>query len=130
MSKSKRIILWLLLGIVVPILVFILTKFLTFINYKCPWYNMFHFLCAGCGVTRMIKMIFELEFYKAFLYNPLFFMLLIICTIYYFYILFCIMLNKKYYKPNMKCLYSLIVILIIFMILRNIPGSVLYDLWP
>ena len=127
---KKKLIIWLLIGICVPILALITAQILTIINYKCPWRYMFHLLCAGCGVTRMVKSIFKLQFYNAFLYNPLFFIFGIIIIIYYVYILVCILLNKSIIKPNKYCVIVLSILLITFMILRNIPGTFLYNIWP
>ncbi|MCI5732615.1 MAG: DUF2752 domain-containing protein, partial [Tenericutes bacterium] len=87
-------------------------------------------ICAGCGVTRMVKSIFRLEIYNAFLYNPLFFILFSIIILYLLYVLICTILRKKYYVPSIKLLYPLAAIIVIFMILRNIPSSPLYDIWP
>ena len=36
---------------------------------------MFHVDCPGCGLSRMIFSIIELDFYQAFRYNPLMFVL-------------------------------------------------------
>ena len=127
---KKKLLIWLLVGLCIPITAFILAKVFTLIHYKCPWRYIFHLLCAGCGVTRMVKSIFKLELYNAFLYNPLFFIVGIIGIIYYVYILICILLNKKIIKPNKCCIIVILIVLILFMILRNIPGTFLYDIWP
>lgn len=88
-------------------------------NYKCPWKQL-GIECAGCGSTRMLKAILKLEFYQAFRYNPLTFILLILGVIYGIYVLISILLKKKYKIPGKKTLIALAIVLIVFMILRNI----------
>lgn len=90
------------------------------IGYKCPFKYLFNIYCAGCGTTRMMKEIFKLNFYKAFRYNPLMFILLIIGIIYFIYVCICYIKNIKIIKPKLKHFYILIIILIMYTILRNI----------
>lgn len=128
MNKKSLKIIVILIGLIS--IAFVLVNFFTLIGYKCPWRLYFNIICAGCGVTRMIKSIFRLEIYNAFLYNPLFFILFSIIILYLLYVLICTILRKKYYVPSIKLLYPLAAIIVIFMILRNIPSSPLYDIWP
>jgi hypothetical protein len=97
-------------------------EFLELIGYKCPWKTLFNIDCAGCGVTRMIKALFRLEFYQAFRYNSLFFILIVLFIIYLIYILVCKIRKINFYKLSYRELYILSALLIVFMILRNIPG--------
>ena len=90
------------------------------INYKCPFREYFHFYCAGCGTMRMIKSILNLDFYQAFRYNPLFFIMLVIALLYLMYYLICRILKIKYIKAGKKGFYFLVIILIAYTILRNI----------
>lgn len=129
-TKSKKVILLLGLGILLVLLAYLMAKILTIINYKCPWRHLFHVICAGCGVTRMVKMLFKLEFYNAFLYNPLFFILLIIAFLYYVHLFICIIFDKKIIKIKPVYLYVFAFVMVAFMIMRNIKGSPLYDIWP
>ena len=70
--------------------------------------------CPGCGITRMIFSIFRLDFYQAFRYNPLVFLMLL------FYIIFKI-INLKYNVVfSNKCTYALLIVVIIYGIIRNI----------
>ncbi len=89
------------------------------VQFKCPWLLFTGKYCAGCGVTRMIRSIFMLDFYQAFRYNPLFFILLVLLLIYGLYVGICLFFKKKYFKLNTKCLIPIVVLLVIFMILRN-----------
>ena len=114
LKKNKKIVTFGLLFLLL-VIYFLLHKY---INFKIPC--MFHFVtgfyCPGCGLTRMIFSIFKLDFYQAFRYNPLVFILGII---YLIYKLIEIVLNKKIKIPE-YVYYILIVILILYGILRNI----------
>ena len=118
---KKRIIKLLVITVSVLALLFFQLILLEKIHYKCFYQELFNITCPGCGTTRMLKSIYELEFYQAFRYNPLMFILLIVS------ILFCIvnairyLQNKKLVKISNKVLIGLAFLLIIYMILRNIP---------
>ena len=83
----------------------------------CPIYTIFHVYCPGCGVTRMLGALFKGNFYQAFRYNPLVFILLVIYII-YFILKYIFKVNIKI--PN-KVYYGLIVVLIVYGIIRNLP---------
>jgi len=103
--------------IISAILINFFLVFLT--DYQCPW-KASGIDCAGCGTTRMVKAIFRFEFYQAFRYNPLIFILLIIIILYVIYILICLLLKKRYVLPGRKTLIALAIIIIVYMVLRNI----------
>ena len=83
----------------------------------CLFHEITNLYCPGCGITRMFLALFKLDFYQAFRYNPLVFILLILSIVY--------LLIKKIGKLNFKfpnyIYYYLLVIVIIYGILRNIP---------
>lgn len=88
----------------------------------CPIHKFLKLYCPGCGITRMILSILKLDFYKAFRYNMLlfilspFFLFLFIESIYS-----DIKSKEPFYKRiSNKVWYSLIIILIIYGVLRNI----------
>lgn len=91
-------------------------------NYICPWRKLFHIYCAGCGVTRMIESLIKLNIYQAYRYNPLFFILILLFLIYLIYILISKILKQKCYKLNSNLLWAMLILIILFTILRNIPG--------
>ena len=105
---------------IITLVVLCLLFLLIHINYKCPFLNILHLYCPGCGGIRMIKSIIELDFYQAFRYNPLLFILLIIFCIYMTFNLFLYIKKKAIMLPSTKVLISLLIILIIYMIIRNI----------
>ena len=89
---------------------------------KCPIYYFFKVHCPGCGVTRMLFAIFKLNFYQAFRYNPLLFILFPFAVFLFVQNEYSFIKKKKsIYKgiPN-KVWYALIVILLIYGVLRNI----------
>ena len=95
--------------------------FLKLINYKCIYRELFNIYCAGCGFTRMIESIINLKFYQAFRYNPLFFILFIIFIPYFIYHIYLYIRYGNIKKPSLKLLIILVIILFIYMVLRNIP---------
>ena len=46
---------------------------LTGIGIPCIFHETLHIYCPGCGLSRMFFAIFELNFYQAFRYNPMWF---------------------------------------------------------
>lgn len=95
--------------------------FLKLINYKCIYRELFNIYCAGCGFTRMIESMINLKFYQAFRYNPLFFILFIIFIPYFIYQVYLYIRYGNIKKPSLKLLIILVIILSIYMVLRNIP---------
>lgn len=95
--------------------------FLKLINYKCIYRELFNIYCAGCGFTRMIESMINLKFYQAFRYNPLFFILFIIFIPYVVYQVYLYIKYGNIKKPSLKLLIILVMILFIYMFLRNIP---------
>jgi len=70
----------------------------------------------------MFKSLLKLDFYQAFRFNPLIFSLLIVSLFYLIYIVVCKIRRKNYYKIKDRDLWILLLLVIIFTILRNIPG--------
>lgn len=90
----------------------------------CVFHKITGFYCPGCGLTRCLVSLINLDFYQAFRYNPLIFVLLplLIPYVLYLYFIFIFDLEDKITKkiPNWIW-YILLVITIIFGIFRNIP---------
>jgi hypothetical protein len=93
------------------------------ITLDCPIYKITGLYCPGCGITRCIIALIHLDIYSAFRYNPLVFILLPFLITYLFYKIDIWLFEKKD-KISQKLtgypIYSLIIILIIYGILRNI----------
>ena len=94
-----------------------LLGFILMILFKvdCPWKKIFDIDCAGCGTTRMVVSLIQLDFYQAFRFNPFIFVLLVLCILYFGYILICKLLKKNY-------IIVIVLLSVIFMIFRNING--------
>jgi len=93
------------------------------LTIPCLFYKISGFYCPGCGVTRMLFSIINLDLYQAFRYNPLIFTMLPFVIIYI--IDTCIKwLNNKnnymYLKINNKTWIIVLIITISFGVLRNI----------
>lgn len=94
------------------------------ISIPCPIYSTTGLHCPGCGVTRMLREIFKLNFYQAFRYNMLLFILMPFFMFYIINNIYCIITHKEnkalYKKIPINLIYILIIILLLFGILRNI----------
>lgn len=88
------------------------------INIECLFYKFTKLYCPGCGITRMLKAMLDLNFYQAFRYNMLVFILLILFII-YIILKLIFKLLKKDFKVNNKVYYVLLIITLLFGILRN-----------
>ncbi len=113
--KNKTVLL-LILAFFVNLVIVITFKF------ECPWNKYLGIDCAGCGATRMLLSILRLDFYQAFRFNPFMFVLFTIVLLYFIYVLFCKTLKKSYFIPGFKTAIVLIILLVVFMILRNMDG--------
>ena len=86
-------------------------------SIPCVFHEITGFYCPGCGVTRMLFSLLKLDFYQAFRYNPLLFILLILflmCKI-------IELVKKRKIVFSEKVYYVIIVILLIYGVVRNIP---------
>lgn len=115
-SKMKLI----LILISFLIIYFILSELLD-VGIPCLFYEITGYYCPGCGITRVLFSLLKLDFYQAFRYNPLIFILIII-TVIYWLVKFILkkFMNISIEIPN-YVYYILLIIVIIFGILRNIP---------
>ena len=108
--------------ILIFILIGVLFAFKLGITVPCPFHAITGFYCPGCGITRCIISLLHFDFYRAFRYNPLVFILLPFISAYILYKLY-IWLFEKEDKVTKKLvgypMYILIIILLIYGILRN-----------
>lgn len=110
--------------IIVTIVVLLVLGYGIFIYFNqdlffCPILKYFHFYCPACGVTRMILSILELDFYQAFRFNPLIFILLIILILFSIVQMFMFINKRKFVHINNKVYIGLIIVLIVYTIMRN-----------
>lgn len=114
-EKSKKVLLVLILF---STLYLYLNKRFSF-YIPCIFHKITHLYCPGCGLTRMILSIFKLNFYQAFRYNPLLFIMMpFIIT--YEIINYLKWIQDKSFIISKKIWYILLIITIIYTILRNI----------
>lgn len=129
-DKNRRIRNVLLVYLILFALAFLMLAYVKIIDKPiCQIYRLTGLSCPTCGVTRMLtELVTNFDLYQAFRYNPLMFVLLpymlvigIIQTISY-------LKHGKFTKHYDKILSSIVIIVIAFGILRNIP--MLYWLLP
>jgi len=119
MTKVLHIILFVILLL---LLTYFGITFLDVIHFKCI-FNYFGIYCAGCGTTRMFKALFHFKLYQAFRYNPFMFVLLILSGINIIYNIYLYMKGRKLKYPNYIDIILLVILLLVYMLLRNIPGG-------
>ena len=118
MSKNiRRIIIFSIILISYLILVKIFHIYI-----PCIFHKVTKLYCPGCGVTRMLLEILRGNFYQAFRYNQLLFILLPVFIVYFIDYIYSNIKNKKSLldKTPSVVWYILIVVLLVFGIGRNI----------
>ena len=99
--------------IILPFIYFISYELLGF-SVACLFHKITLLYCQRCGVTRLLFSLLKLDFYQAFRYNPLIFVLLICYVIYK-------LINLKYhFKLPKYTVYIVLLVVILFGVLRNI----------
>lgn len=88
--------------------------------YFCPILKYFHIYCPACGITRMFLSVLNLEFYQAFRFNPLVFLLLIILILFSIVQTFIFINKRRFIRISNKFYLGLVIVLIIYTIARNI----------
>lgn len=92
-------------------------------SINCVFHDVTGLLCPGCGITRCLFALLRLDFYEAFMYNQLVFILLpfLVALIVYRIYLYIFDKQDKILKkvPNMVWI-LLLVIVIGYGIVRNI----------
>lgn len=103
---------------IITLLIYLNEKYSIYI--PCIFHKITGLYCPGCGITRMLKSIINLNYYQAFRYNPLMFILLPFFIIYYILYYIYWLKNKKLVINN-KIWYTLLIIIIFYGIIRNLP---------
>ncbi len=117
---KKRIGKVLLFYLLIITIIIVGTKLITIIKYRCPINYLFHIKCAGCGTTRMLQSLLNLDIIKAFKYNPAMFIVFILTILDSIYISYYYIKNDKVKLPNKKLLLIIFILLILYIPLRNI----------
>lgn len=93
------------------------------ISIPCLFYKITGYYCPGCGITRCLFAIMEGNFYEAFCYNRLVFIMIPFLVTYILYNIYLYVFDKKDYFinriPNWVWI-CLLVIVICFGVVRNI----------
>ena len=117
----KRNLKYAIMAISVFLIYYILNKKFGF-SIPCIFYKITGLYCPGCGITRLLFALVNLEFYESFKYNPWIFILIVLGLFYLICKLFIFLKLKKIIKIPNYVYITLIIISIIFGIFRNIPG--------
>lgn len=104
-------------------LIYITVHYLTGFSLPCMFHMITGLYCPGCGTGRMFFAILRLDFYAAFRANPYVFILIPIIAIYYIAEIRAYISGRqrKQSRPEKVFFVILLVGLILFGILRNIP---------
>lgn len=90
--------------------------------YKCPFYYIFNFPCAGCGITRAYKSLLALDIKQAFRYHPLFWIVAPVLL----YLVHENILPKRFSpKTETVILYSVCAAFLLVYVIRLITGDLL-----
>ena len=99
MLNNKKVLFGLF--IVALIAYFFVYKY-TGLSIQCPIHYMTGLYCPGCGITRMLFAIIKLDFYQAFRYNPLVFILLPFIIFYIFDLIHSKITKKELYTNRVN----------------------------
>ena len=83
------------------------------IYLPCLFHKFTNLYCPGCGITRMFLSLLKLDFYQAFRYNPLVFLLLV------FFIPVKILIKNIPKKYKNYASYFLVFVVVLYGVLRN-----------
>lgn len=89
----------------------------------CMFYKLTGFYCPGCGMGRCIISLFHFQFYQAFRYNVIGFLLFPFILFYVQYQLFCWGFRKKDNLTNRipkRLIQATLILLICYGVFRNI----------
>ena len=91
-------------------------------KYECPISKTFGLECPGCGGTRMVESLLKLDIYQAFRWNPYLFITLPILVIAVIKEIYNYINLGKLQENFVKLLTFFAATLLVFGIVRNIPG--------
>lgn len=121
-SIKKRVIAILLFSLLLTTIatMLIVAKKYFNIGISCTFYEILHVYCPGCGGTRMIVALSNLDFYQAFRYNPFLFVTSPILFVIYIQQSILYIKYERFSNYLDKFLIIYAVTLIMFGIIRNI----------
>lgn len=122
-NRVFRLVLFTFLALAGIFLIYLIYH-LTGIGFKCPFFEITGFKCAGCGNTHALQSLLQLDIFKSFSYNYIY-------PIEMFYIFWVYLNSAKSYIKNGKFNYKppcqvldiiVLIIVVLWMTLRNILG--------
>lgn len=96
-------------------------EFLGLLHTTCLEYYFLGFFCPGCGTTRLCRAVLAGDFYQAFRYNPLVFILIPVFAVMYICETVKYLKYGKFSKYLNYILIAIAVVLNIYGIIRNLP---------
>lgn len=121
--ESRRRLIYTAISLVLLVAVYFGFYKITGFAMPCVFHEVTGWYCPGCGISRMLLAILSGDFYQAFRYNPLLFILLPFAAIFF--------ANWAYAKYNGKTSWcekipewvwvALAIIIVIYGVLRNLP---------
>lgn len=125
MTKKVGKMLMIELGLIILVLsLFIIIKNnMLYIFPECIVYKYLGILCPSCRGTRCIINFLNGNFYKSFLYHPIFFITIIYLIIFNIVYIINSFRKKdilKFLYPNLKIIILFIVIILVYTVLRNV----------
>lgn len=95
----------------------------TGIGLLCPFNEITHWHCPGCGLTRMLTALLRGEVYQAFRYNPMMFVLLPVMAVLYIENMVARMKGRPSLVDRMPQAVWIvaIVVILIYWVMRNLP---------
>lgn len=123
MKKRAKTVLLLFGGLIAAGVIYIIFYSLTGIGIPCVFHAVTGLKCPGCGISRMFISLLHFDFVSAFHYNAA---LLVLSPV---FLILAITIIVKYIKTGTQKLsrgqsavvIALIVLLILFAVLRNLP---------
>lgn len=132
MRKRAKFVLILVFSLLFAGILYIIFYSLTGFGIPCVFHLLTGLECPGCGATRMIISVFHLDFKAAFKYNAA---LLVLSPVILFLLIQILIKyiktgNQTLNKGQSVTLYVLIVLLILFTIVRNVPYILsVFNMW-
>lgn len=124
LNKEIKNFIFLHLGLLLGTVAFYLTVFLTRLavpNIKCPFLDIFHMYCPGCGGTRAVTALLSGQFLDSFLYYPPIIIFAAFIFLYDIYFLMCLKFRRHRLPAfPLWTLYVIVGIIGVWFVLRNI----------
>lgn len=119
--REISLIFWLSFLTAFPLLKKAILPFFIRQNIPCFFRSHFGVYCWSCGLTRMCDRLVHFKLWEAFLYNPYFFLLLIAILAYMTAFTIAAFRGKPLPKLRLWYLIAAIILLFLFIIIRNTP---------